>query len=432
MVVVAERLLPADASLENLTGLLRAVSGGRLPEPRQPPTAAPLHAGVHQRNQRLDIACDQRLVRRANRVLAHRLERYRTSQKVRRWLLCRTGNLKAVTIRSRLSVLAATGLAIAASLAGYAWARPHANPIGTGVVVIESNLAYGNGESAGTGMVLTSSGRILTNNHVVRGASTIKIVVPGTGHSYSAKVVGYDVTDDVAVIQASRASNLKTVSLGTSTALKVGQTVKTVGNAGGGGSLVTSAGTITGLSRTITVNDESGGTAVLRNLIETDANLEPGDSGGPTLNAAGKVIGMNAAASASAGYSAVSSSDGYAIPINRAVSIAKLIVAGKASTTVHVGGTAFLGVATAAPDDYGYAQEGAIIAQVVPGSPAENAGLVSGDLITTVDGTSVSSPQSLSTLILTKKPGTTVTVAYLDQTGAAQTTRVTLASGPPQ
>ncbi len=334
-------------------------------------------------------------------------------------------------IKTRVSILAATALCIAASVAGYAWATPRATPVGSGLVVINTNLAYENGSSAGTGMVLTSSGRVLTNNHVIRGASTIRITLPGTGRSYAATVVGYDVTDDIAVLQAKSASNLKTVSLGSSTALKLGQTVKTIGNAGGTGSLVTSTGTITGLSRTISVNDESGGTAILRNLIETDADLRPGDSGGALVNAAGKVIGMNAAASAT-GYSSVSESDGYAIPINRASSIVKLIVDGKASPTVHVGGTAFLGVATASPDEYGYSQNGAIIAQVVSGSPADNAGLVSGDLITAAAGRSVTSPKNLSAIVLTMKPGTTVTVTYLDQSGTTQTTHVTLASGPAQ
>jgi S1-C subfamily serine protease len=336
------------------------------------------------------------------------------------------------SVRTRLSIFAATGFCIAATVAGYAWAMPRTSPVGTGVVVVQTNLAYQNGESAGTGMVLTSSGRILTNNHVIRGATTIKVIVPGTGRSYTATVVGYDVTDDVAVLQAKSAANLKTVSIGSSTGLKVGQTVRTIGNAGGTGSLVTSTGTITGLARTITVNDESGGTAILRNLIETNANLQPGDSGGPTVNAAGNVIGMNAAASAGAGYSSVSASDGYSIPINRAISIVKLITSGKSSSTVHVGGTAFLGVATASPDEYGYAQDGAVIAQVVPGSPAENAGLVSGDLITAAAGKSVMSPKGLSALVLTQKPGSTITVDYVDQSGTAQTARVTLASGPPQ
>ncbi len=166
---------------------------------------------------------------------------------------------RAGTERAWRSV-AATVLATATVAAGFAFAQPRSTPIGTGVVVIDTNLAYQGGEAAGTGMVLAPSGEILTNNHVIRGATTIKVVVPGTGHSYTAKVIGYDVTDDVAVLQASAASNLKTVTLGTSSGLKIGQLVKAIGNAHGTGSLVKTVGQITGLSRTITVNDESGGT----------------------------------------------------------------------------------------------------------------------------------------------------------------------------
>src|SRR6185312_8329966 len=126
----------------------------------------------------------------------------------------------------------------------------------------------------------------------------------------------------------------------------------------------------TALSRTIVVNDDAGGTSTLRNLIETNAELEPGDSGGPLLNAAGKVIGMDSAASiAGGGYRELASTDGYAIPINRALAIAKLIASGKASASVHVGGTAFLGISSVSPG-YEYAQPGAVVASVVPGSPA--------------------------------------------------------------
>ena len=216
-----------------------------------------------------------------------------------------------------LAALAALTLAIAAVTASDALAQSRAKPIGTGVVVINTNLAYQGAQAAGTGMVLDSSGEILTNNHVIRGATTIKIVVPGTGRSYPAKVIGYDATGDVAVLQASGASNLKTVALGSSATLKVGQLVKAVGNARGAGSLVKAVGQITGLARTITVNDDSGGTATLRNLIETSAALQPGDSGGPLFDAAGKVIGMDSAASGSGRYQDISTTDGYAIPINR-------------------------------------------------------------------------------------------------------------------
>jgi S1-C subfamily serine protease len=325
------------------------------------------------------------------------------------------------------AVLAALALAIAAVTASYALAQSRARPIGTGVVVINTNLAYQGARAAGTGMVLTPSGEVLTNNHVIRGATTIKIVIPGTGHGYTAKVVGYDATGDVAVLQASGASNLKTVALGNSATLKVGQLVKAVGNARGGGSLVKATGQITGLARTITVNDDTGGTATLRNLIETSAALQPGDSGGPLFDAAGKVIGMDSAASNSARYQDISTTDGYAIPINRALSIARQIVSGKASATVHVGATAFLGISAASTDT-----QGAVVASVVPGSAADSAGLEPGDVITAIDGTKIASPAAVTRIIMSKKPGTTLTVAYVDTSGTNRTVRVKLGSGPPQ
>ncbi len=345
-----------------------------------------------------------------------------------------TNGLSLLTLPRRLrafAALATAALATAAVTSGYAFAQSRSNPIGTGVVVIETNLAYQGASAAGTGMVLSSSGEILTNNHVIRGATTIKVVVPKTGHSYTAQVVGYDRTRDVAVLQASGASKLKTVTLGTSAGLTVGQLVKAVGNALGGGSLVKATGQITGLSRTITVNDDASGTATLRNLIETSAKLQPGDSGGPLFNTAGRVIGMDSAASSSGPYQDISTSDGYAIPINRALAIARQIVSGNASATVHIGVTAFLGISTTAKQ-YDAGQQGAVVATVVPGSAADNAGLKPGDLITAIDGTKITSSAAVSRIIMTKKPGTSLTVAYVDSTGTARTVRVKLGAGPPQ
>jgi S1-C subfamily serine protease len=337
--------------------------------------------------------------------------------------------------RTRLAAVAALAVVAATVTARVALAQDRSAPIGTGVVVIETNLGYQGGRAAGTGLVLTSSGEVLTNNHVIRGATTIKIVLPGTGRSYTAKVVGYDVTDDVAVLQSASASNLKTVALGSSSRLTIGQLVKAVGNAGGTGSLVKTTGQITALSRTITVNDDSGGTATLRNLIETSANLQPGDSGGPLFNTAGKVIGMDSAASSSSVYQDISTTDSYAIPINRALAIAKLIVSGKSSATVHVGPTGFLGISAVSAGDapqYHYAQHGAIVAAVVSGSPADSAGLTMGDLITAISGTKVTTPAAVSRVIRSKKPGTTIIVSYVDTSGTAKTARVKLVSGPPQ
>jgi S1-C subfamily serine protease len=337
----------------------------------------------------------------------------------------------ALRARIRFLALVAAALVATAVVAGVALARSSSTPIGTGIVVINTALGYQNGAAAGTGMVLTKSGEILTNNHVIRGATTVKVVVPGTGRSYTAKVVGYDVADDVAVLQASGASNLKTVSTSSST-LKLGQAVTAVGNANGTGSLTRSSGRITGLRKAITVGDDQGGSENLAGLIETDAGLEPGDSGGPLLNSAGKVIGMDTAASTGFVFRSSTGNDGYAIPIAKALSVAKQIEAGKASARVHVGATAFLGIQVQSALGGGGFGQGVLVAGVVSGGPADKAGLSEGDVITAVDGQSVTSSSSIPNVILAKKPGDTVTIQYTDQFGADQSTTVTLASGPAQ
>ena len=328
-------------------------------------------------------------------------------------------------------VLAGLTFAVAAAVAVAGLARVNTRPagVGTGVVVIETNLGLEGGQAAGTGMVLTSSGEVLTNNHVIRGATEIRVNVPSTGRSYPAEVVGYSVTDDVAVIQASGVSNLKTASRGDSGAVDVGETVQAVGNAGGTGRLTTAAGTVTSLDRSITVNDDQGGSESLSGLIETNAAVKPGDSGGPLLNADGQVIGMDTAASVGNQIDQTTTSEGYAIPINKAVAIAEQIDGGNDSATIHIGGTAFLGV-EATTNSYG--GTGAAITTVVPGSPAEAAGLVAGDLITSVGGHTISSPDELSTIVMTQRPGASISAIYLDQGGATQSANLTLASGPPR
>jgi S1-C subfamily serine protease len=330
---------------------------------------------------------------------------------------------------TRLGLVVLVAVVAAGTAAGLAFGRTRTASIGTGVVVIDTNLAYHGGQGAGTGMVLTTSGEILTNNHVIREATTIKIVVPGTGHSYRAKVVGYDVADDVAVLQARGAQHLKTVTLANSAKVRAGQAVKAVGNAGGTGRLSRASGRVTSVHRTITVSDDQGGSERLRGLIETNAGLVAGDSGGPLLNRAGKVIGIDTAASTGLAFQETSSSDGYAIPINRAAAIAKRIEAGEASTRIHVGRTAFLGIEAVAN---GYSGSGAMVAVVVSGSPADSAGLVPGDVINSFDGHPISSPAKLTSIVASEKPGARVALTYTDQAGTTQTATVTLASGPPQ
>jgi S1-C subfamily serine protease len=336
--------------------------------------------------------------------------------------------------RRRIVVLALAGLATLAVGARVVAASGKARPVGRGVVVIDTNLAYQGASAAGTGIVLTSSGKVLTNNHVINGATTIKAVLPGTGHSYTARVVGYDKTADVAVLQLEHASSLKTLSVGDSSSLTVGSLVTAYGNAGGTGSFTSATGRVTGLGKTITASDDQGSSEQLTGLIETNAGVVPGDSGGPLLDSAGRVVGMDTAASSGAGYQSISSTDAYAIPIARALTIAQQIEAGHASATVHIGGTAFLGVEVESVDS-GYGSpttSGALVAGVVSGGPAASAGLTAGDVITAIDGRTIASPATVSALIVTMKPGTKITVTYTDQAGGRHAVRVTLGSGPPQ
>src|SRR5712691_6604573 len=329
----------------------------------------------------------------------------------------------------RVVLLVVVGLLAASVGAGIALARETAKPIGSGVVVIDTNLAYQGGAAAGTGMVLTPSGEVLTNNHVISGATTIKVVIPKTGHSYRARVVGYDKTADVALLQLQGASNLKTVSV-SSAKLSEDATVRALGNAGGTGTIASATGTVTGLGKTITASDGAGAAEQLTGLIETDAGVEPGDSGGPLVNGHGQVVGMDTAASSGFGLQRISATDAYAIPIAKALTIAHAISSGKASATVHIGATAFLGIEVEYVDaaGYGYGQasaSGALIAGVVSGGPAASAGLAAGDVITAINGHTVSSPAAISALVLTKKPGAKVTVAYVDQSGVSHKASVT-------
>jgi len=332
-------------------------------------------------------------------------------------------------IRHRLLLVALLAIVAAAAVAKIALARESAS-LGTGVVTITTRLAYQGGRAAGTGMVITPSGEVLTNNHVIAGATSVRVSVPGTARSYAAIVVGYDVRDDVALLRLLRASNLRTVST-TSANLSLGQRVTAVGNAGGSGALSSASGRITGLGRTITARDDQGGSETLRGLIETNAGVVAGDSGGPLLDANGKVVGMVTAASTTGTFGFpqnTPASDAYAVPVARALRIADAIAAGRSSTAVHVGPTAFLGVQLGSLDN---GAAGALIVRVVPGGAADAAGLVAGDVITRVAGRAVTSPGQVAALVRAKKPGARIAIRYLGQAGA-HTATVRLGTGPPQ
>jgi S1-C subfamily serine protease len=337
--------------------------------------------------------------------------------------------MRSGSVRRVRAAVAVVSVALVS--AGLAFARDAARVAEeAGVVSINTGLAYENGSAAGTGMVLTPSGQVLTNNHVIRGATTIRVTLPSAGRSYGASVLGYSVSGDIALLQLKKASGLATVRLGNSALVRVGQPVTAVGNALGQGTLTSSTGSVIGLDRTITVSDGRGATSRLSHLIQIDASLEPGDSGGPTLDGSARVIGIDTAASV--GFQFQSSNEGYAIPINRALAIVGQIRTGKSSATVHVGSTPLLGISVA-PRSYGYGSgTGAYVASVASGLPADRAGIVAGSTITRLDGTTVRSYDQLTTILLRHHAGDTVNVTWLDPYGTSHTARVKTVAGPPQ
>jgi S1-C subfamily serine protease len=312
-----------------------------------------------------------------------------------------------------------------------------ATKVDPGLVDVVSTLGYQQAEAAGTGQVLTSSGEVLTNNHVIEGATSIRVTDVGNGRSYQAKVVGYDRTRDIALLQLQDASGLTTVTLGNSATAAVGQKVVALGNAGGkGGTPSVATGRITGLGASITASDAGAGTSEqLTGLIHHNANIQPGDSGGPLVNATGQVIGIDTAASSGFRFqSGQASTQAFAIPVNEAVTIARQIAAGTGSATVHIGATGFLGVEIMSADnaaaDGVQAGAGAVVAGLVSGSPAGAAGLAAGDVIVSVDGHAVSSPSALQSELELHHPGDSVSIGWTDQAGQPQSATVVLASGP--
>jgi S1-C subfamily serine protease len=270
-------------------------------------------------------------------------------------------------------------------------------------------------------MILSSNGEVLTNNHVVAGATSITVTVVATGKTYQASVVGVDPADDVAVVQMKDASGLDTVRA-TSNTVNVGDDVVGVGNAGGvGGTPSAAAGQVTALNQSITATDEGGGNAEqLTGLIETNAAIAAGDSGGPLFNSNDEVVGMDTAASSGG------ASQGYAIPIAKAVSIAQQIESGQTGGNIQSGSSGFLGVGVDTQAD----GQGADVAQVVSGGPAANAGLAVGDVITSVNDTRVSSASDLTSAMASLKAGDQVHVTWTDANGQSHTATATLASGP--
>jgi len=298
------------------------------------------------------------------------------------------------------------------------------------IVNINTELGLQGAAAAGTGIVLTADGQILTNNHVVAGATSIKVTSIGTGDTYKAEVVGYDRSEDVAVLRLQGASGLPTATIGDSSKVAVGDQILGLGNAGGrGGDPVPAPGTVTALDQSITASDESSGASEqLTGLIQVRANIESGDSGGPLVNADAQVIGVNTAASTGYqlnGRRSGGAGQGFAIPIDQAVDIAHRIVAGTASDKVHIGKTAFIGVSVA--DAQG---RGAQIREVVSRGPAQQAGLAAGDVITAIDGRRIDSATTLTAVMDTHHPGDQLTLTVSNAAGAQRQIQVKAIEGP--
>ena len=316
-----------------------------------------------------------------------------------------------------------------------------------GVVDVTASLRYLQETAKGTGFVIdAAAGLVLTNNHVINGATSVTVTPVTSGRSYPARVLGYDRAHDVALLQLPGAAGLRAVSIGRSAQVQEGTQVLALGNEGGqGGSPTVAPGVISGLGRTIVASDQSSGlTETLHGMMQTSADIRPGDSGGPLADAAGRVIGISTAAGGNTVYS------GYAIPIDQVLPIARQIAARRPGGQVQIGLPAFLGVLM--PDSTGSEAAAARTAAPTalprrsrrasprPGPARWSAGcsagrlpprgLSAGDVITALGGQSVTSPRSLSALISHYRPGSRTVLAWVSPDGRLHTAVVRLSAGP--
>ena len=344
-----------------------------------------------------------------------------------------------------------------------------------GLVDITSMLTYASETAEGTGMILSASGLVLTNNHVIDGATEVKVTLAdNSSQSYTARVVGYDSTHDVALLKLTGASGLATVSFGDSSQVRVGIPVLALGDAEGKGGVTPALGAISALNRSIQASDEGSHTTEdLNNMLQTNAQIQQGDSGGALANNAGQVIGMVTAANTAADGQP-GGTMGFAIPINTALNIARQIASEQSGPTVYIGLPGFLGVEVAqsnsrdpqqqAADQRGQdgngqgggrqggtrggpacvtggqqpgvpgriapARSGALILGVVCGSAAQTQGLKAGDVIISVNGQAVTTPGSLTAITARHHPGDVVSVAYQATNGSRHKVRILLGDGP--
>ncbi len=264
------------------------------------------------------------------------------------------------------------------------------------------------GSGVGSGVVLDTDGNIITNYHVIEDAVTITVTLNGS--SYEAEVVGSDTSSDLAVIRVLDADedDLVPIEIGDSDDLSVGEWVMAIGSPFGNEQSV-STGIVSALYRSTALPSASGST-IYANMIQTDAAINPGNSGGALVNAEGQLIGINSIIES---YSGSSSGVGFAIPVNYAINIANQIIAGETPAHPYLGVSVSTVTATTA-SQYGLTvSEGALINAVTEGTPAEEAGLEAGDVVTAVDDDEVTSADSLIILLREHEIGETVTLTVV-------------------
>jgi S1-C subfamily serine protease len=297
--------------------------------------------------------------------------------------------------------------------------------------IVDINTIVGTGQAAGTGMIISSNGEILTNNHVVDGSTSIQVTIAGRSKPYTAHVIGAAPSADIAVIKVDGVSGLPTVSFASSSSVNVGDAILALGNAlGQGGTPDVSQGTVTALDQTITASEGGAKSEQLSGMIQSDATIYPGDSGGPLVNASGQVIGMITAGNVQ-GFRSSASNVTYAIASDSLLNVANQIRSGQASAGIIYGQVGFIGVKVETIDASIASQlglnvsSGALVRSVVSGSPAAAAGITKNSVITSVGGATVTGTDSLGTAIRARKPGERVSVTWVN-TGGTHTATLTL------
>ena len=261
-------------------------------------------------------------------------------------------------------------------------------------------------DSSGSGIIVSSDGYILTNAHVISGAANL-VVVLDNNEEYAAQLIGSDVSTDLAVIKID-AENLTAAELGDSDQLKVGEPVVAIGNPAGlnlAGS--TTRGIVSGLDRTISVTLETG-ESISMEVIQTDAAINPGNSGGPLINEYGQVIGINSSRLSSSSYDGI----GFAIPVNDALPVLEdLIQYGYVTGRVKLGIT-YYPISEVVGAMSGYTP-GLLVYSVDVTMDVYAKGLRAGDIITEMDGKSVTSKEAIKTILDGKKPGDTLKITFV-------------------